>query len=486
MDRRRPSALREWSLVAAMLALAWLTRAVVLSALLLALLLWGPPWLMAGPLVLIAGDVARSVGGRGPLPGRAVRPADEPELAALVADVAERLGFREPLLVRIVPGVQAALGRTRVTGVRTRTLLLGLPLLRALTEAQLASVIAHELAHEQHIRDRRATALRSAHAMLAERLDGGLRPLAPLAARLLRASQPLLWQAETAADADAARVAGTAATDQALHATSLLDSAFDGLGDAWLSELAEKDQYPEDFYDALDTALGDPHVLRRAVRAAADEDALDPYAAADHPPFDRRTAALPSHTGAPYGAAPVPLRTAAAVERWCVRQLCGTDWERPEGEPDERVGDLRPVRLLDLPAERLHELGDGISRHLLEATRTDTPAEAVAATLDAFTDGTLEQLARRLEPGLRRAPATVRPALTRTVLAGAVGSPFAEVLRAAGWTYSSRWLNTVLTSPDDDGTVVDLTELVSDAVDSGDPGPLRALWASAAPKEQAV
>lgn len=485
MDIRRPSALREWSLIAAMTGLAWLPRAAVGSALLLALLLWGPPWLIVAGLFLIAGEVAKSVVNREPLPGRAVRPADEPELAALVRDVAERLGFREPLLVRIVPGVQAALVRARVDGAQAYTLLLGLPLLRRLTEAQLAAVIAHELGHERHLRDRRAILLRSAHAMLAERLDGSLRPLAPLAARLLRASQPLLWQAETAADADAARVAGTEAADQALHATSVLDSAFDGLGASWLSDLADEEQYPEDFYDALDAALSDPYLLRRALRAAADEDALDPYHAADHPPFDRRTAALPSHPGSPYAAAPLPLRTAAAVERWCTGELCLLEWPRIE-DTDEQGDGVKPVRLLELPAERLHELNDDISRHLLEATRKDTPAEAVAAALDAFADGGLEELARRLEPGLRRAPDSVRPALTRTVLAAAVSSPFAEVLRAAGWTYSSRWLNTVLTSPDDDATVVDLNELVHDALENGDPAPLRALWASAAPKEQTV
>lgn len=473
---------RGWLLGVAMVALAWLPRAVVGSVLILGLFVAGLRWPAAMALLLPVAGVARAVQeARGPLPGRAVRPEDEPELAGLVRDVAERLGFRGPLLVRIVPVVQASLGRAKVAGVRTHVLLLGLPLLRDLTEAQLASVIAHELAHEQHLSDRRYALLRFARAPLAARLDGRFRPLAPLAAPLLRASRPGLWRAETAADADAARIAGTEATAEALRRARLLDSAFEVLGDRWVAALAERDAWPGDFYDAVGTAVKDVHVARRAARAVADKDAVDPYAAADHPPLEHRVAALPAHPGTRYGTAPLTLRTGAAVEAWCDRRLAGRAWES-EPEPGD---ELDRVRVLGLPDDQLRELGYDTRFALLDATGRDSSTEAVARALDTLVDGTWPRLARRLEPALRWAPAAVRPTIARSVLAGAVSTAFAEVLCTTGWTYTGRWLTTVVTAPDG-GHVVDLSELLDEALRSGDPGPVLALWASAEPKEWAV
>ncbi|MCX5268465.1 M48 family metalloprotease [Streptomyces sp. NBC_00199] len=467
---------RDWLLGVAMLTLARLPEAVLVCALYLS----GLRWVAALLLGLAVRGVARTVSAaRGPLPGRAVRPQDEPALAELVRDVAGRLGFHQPLLVRVVPTVQAALGRTRIDGVRTPVLLLGLPLLRNLTEAELASVIAHELAHERHLHDRRHGLLRFARAQLAERLEGRFRPLAPFAAPLLRASRSALWRAETAADADAARIAGSEATAGALHRVGLLDAAFEGLGERWLSGLARQDAWPEDFYDAFDAAVSDPHVARRAARAAADADAVDPYGTADHPPLDRRAAALPAHAGPPFGSAVLTLRTGAAVEEWCVRELAGLDRE-PDEEPHD--DDVSAVRLLGLPHDRLRELGFDTRLDVLYAVRRDSSTRAAAAVLDALADGTGPLLARRLEPALRWAPATVRPALTRGVLANAASPAFAEALCAAGWTYSGRWLTTVVTPPDG-GSAVDVHELLDDALRSGDLEPLRTLWASAGPKE---
>ncbi|WP_327184634.1 M48 family metalloprotease [Streptomyces sp. NBC_01334] len=468
---------RQWLLGGLLLTLAWLPPVGFGAGLLVLFVLWrDSPALTL--LILFVAIVTRGVlGAPGPLPGRVVRPADEPELAALVQDVADRLGFRRPLLVRIVPDVRASLGRARVSGVRTRVLLLGLPLLRTLTEAQLASVIAHELAHERHVSSPRATLLRYSRARSAERLEGRFRPLAPLAGALLRASQPVLWRAETAADADAARIAGTAATAGALRRTALVGSVFERLGETWLSQLAEEESYPEDFYDALDAALSDPHVARRAARAAAEDDALDPYATADHPPLRQRLAALPTHPEAPYGPAPLGLRTAATVETWCLRQITGH-------EDGGTATDGTPVRLLGTDADRRRQLEDGTGPLLLcLTTRRKAPEEAVAVALDAIADGTWPRLARRLEPSLRRAPAAARDRLARSALMAAVSRTLVGPLRAAGWTPAGPWLDTVLTAPDG-GDAVDVHQLVGEALDSGDPGPLRALPMSAGPREK--
>ena len=493
---RRTSAPREWLLAAGMPALAWAPSAVVTAALMAGVVMWGPLWAVLGPPVLIAAGLVRNALERGRLPGRAVRPGDEPELAALVRDVAERLGFRAPLMVRIVPEVQASLGPTKVAGVRAYALLLGLPLLRALSEAQLASVVAHELAHEQHVRDRRTAALGFARHALADRLaTRRFRPLARPATALLRASQPSMWRAELSADADAARIAGPTATAEALERTGLLYEAFEGIGAGWWSALTEDNTYPEDFYDALDAALRDPLVLRRAARAAAEEDALDPYAAEDHPPVAARIAALPAgvEPSAEYGSEPLVLRTSGLVERWCVAELAGVETgtdDRPETPPEDtrhndRYDAPRPVRLLTMDAGRLHDLGDDTGLTLLlSATGRPAPEQAVAVALDAMADGTWPGLARRLEPDLRWMPAAVRPSVSRTVLAGAMTPALTTLLRAAGWSYASRWLNSALTAPD--GTVVDLHKLVSEAVEAGDPSPIRDLLASAGAWETVV
>ncbi|MER5433974.1 M48 family metalloprotease [Streptomyces sp. NPDC002588] len=460
---------REWLLGAALLILAWLPTAVACAACLGVTLFWHPDGSVLAPLLLfwfgVFGAVARK---RGPLPGRVVRPDDEPELAALVRDVAARLGFRAPLLVRIVPEVQASVGRVRVAGVRSHVLLLGLPLLRNLTERELASVVAHELAHERRERGHCAALLSYAHARLADRLDRRFRPLAPPAAPLLRASQRYLWRTETAADAGAAEVAGTEATASALERTVTLHSVFECLAEPWLSELAERDAWPKDFYDALDTAFADPHMAARAARTAAEDDAVDPYATADHPPLAIRLAALPTRAGTgTYGAAPVALRTGPEIARWCTRRLALQN--------GEEENDVQPVRLLALPPEELRELNDAPgTAPLFRATGTDTPAAAVATALDTLADGSWQRLARRLEPRLRRAPAAVRGQLARRVFTAAVAEALAETLETSRWTPATRWTTTVLTSPDGRRTV-DLRALVADAVTAADPAVPRAL-----------
>ncbi|MFF7647412.1 M48 family metalloprotease [Streptomyces canus] len=483
----RVSAAREWLLIAAMLTVTWLPLACV-GVVLLAAAAFGDLWPMLGlPLIWILVNALRAVGSRDPLPGRAARPEDEPELAELVRDVAARLSFDGPLLVRIVPLPMAALGRTKVSGVRSHVLLLGLPLLRALTTAQLVAVVGHELAHEQHIRDRRTSLLLSARGMLAQPLEGRFRPLAPLAAPLLRASQPPAWHTESAADADAARLAGTTAMCEALELTGLVVAAFDGLAERWLSDLAANQTYPQDFYDAFDAALRDPLVRHRSARTAAEDDAIDPYAMADHPPLAERMSALPHVEGASvYGTRPLALRGAAVIENWCVEQLAGLEDWRDAGGPGTAGKDRRPrrgrdrydppqpVRLLDLDPDRLHTPADAEALLVLQsATLQAAPQQALTAALDAIADGSWPRLARRIEPGLRWIPAAARPTASRDVMAGAVGNSLLGMLREVGWTYTSRWLSTVLTAPD--GTVVDLYDLLVAAVDSGDPAPVRAL-----------
>lgn len=473
--RRRSSAAAEWALAVAMTAVAWspsIGGALVWGALVL-FLSWGL-WPGAGLLALWVLSGLMRTAGRAPLPGRAVRPGDQPELTALVKDVAERIGFRAPLLVRIVPEPNAALGPARVSGVRSHVLLLGLPLLRTMTSAQLTAVVAHELAHEREVGDRRTVWLTRARAALQERLDGRLGLLTPLVAPLLRASGQRAWETELAADAVSVRIAGVVAVRGALERTSLLDEAFHGLGERWFAELAEDDSYPEDFYAAFDAVLRDPHVARRSARLASE--AADPYGLASHPPIARRLAALPdAGDEGPDGTEPVTLYGTEALERWCVRELAGLRGHDGAGDPP---GAPRPVRLLGPDGRRAPGTADD-GGPLREATGAGSAAEAVMGALDAVAEGDWPRLARRIEPGLRWVPRAERPSAARAVLVGSMAVALSAVLRGSGWRLAGRWMDTVVTAPD--GTVLDLRDMLAATVDGGDPGAVRVLLRSAAP-----
>ncbi|MFF6996089.1 M48 family metalloprotease [Streptomyces sp. NPDC008313] len=480
--------MREWLLITAMFAVAWLPVVCLTPALLAVAVIWHLPQAFLPPLMWMMMGVLRRFGGREALPGRAVQPGEEPELAAVVRAVAEQVGFREHLLVRIAPEPEAALGRAKVSGAHTYVLLLGLPLLRALTVGQLAAVIGHELAHRQHIGNRRASWLLDARSALAQRLEGRFRPLAPLARPLLRASQHQAWQAELAADADAARVAGSDNTAEALELLHASVATFEGIGERWLSELAEEHTYPEDFYDAFDAALRDPLVRRRSADVVAAQEALDPYHAAGHPPLGQRLAALPQAQGSRFWEnEPLTLHAATAIEQWCVHRLAGLDAPGVEGARDKAPrGNERPpgrgrqyeppepVRLLDRDTGRLHARhDDGDALALLTATRCETPVQALSAALEAVRDGSWPRLTRRLEPALRWMPAAERPSASRDVLVEAMGTALVPLLRGAGWDYASPWMSTVFTAQD--RSVLDVYELLSAAVDSADPEPVRAL-----------
>ncbi|MFJ5153773.1 M48 family metallopeptidase [Streptomyces sp. NPDC088353] len=471
------SAVRTWLLTATMTAVA---RLPLLGSTLLVVgvgVTWGMWQMVALPMLWILPALYATVLPDA-LPGRAVQPEDEPELAALVRDMAERTGFGAPLLLRILPEPAVLTGRVRIAGGHAYALLLGLPLVRALTATQLAAVIAHELAHQRHFDDRRARALLAARAAVAERLEGRLRPLAPLAAPLLRATQPWSWHEELAADAEAARVVGDAAVREAVERVAVIETAFDGLAQDWVEDLVEDGTYPVDLYEAFDLALQDPLVRDRAAREDAEDAALNVYALTTHPPSSVRTAALP-HTGirAAYGSAPLVLRDAEAVAEWCVQRLAcaGPGGTLQTGDGALRPEDLKPVRLLELDPDRFRLPADGgpHAEALPAATGQPSPDRALHAALDAVADGDWYRLARRIRPQLRWLPASVRRTVGGQVLAGAMGAALAPLLLEAGWSRTSRWIGTVLTAPD--GTVVDLYEVLVTAVDGGDPAPVHAL-----------
>jgi Zn-dependent protease with chaperone function len=456
------------ALTAAMAVLAHpVLVAGALGTLAAGLLLDGPPGVLL-PMAWVAIGVAGVLARPPELPGREVGPAAEPDLVELVDRVAGAVGFGQRVVLRIVPEPVASLARPRVAGTRTYVLVLGWPFLRLLARAELEAVVAHELAHRVELTSMAFRTVSRCRERLAAGLEGRPRMPAALAGRLLRASQARMWALELAADRVSAAAAGPAAASGALVRTATLGVAFDRLVAGWIDVTARHGRFPQDLYAAFADALADPNVQRRVRRLAAEDEAVDPYSAADHPPLDRRLAALPMVPPAGYDPAPVRLRDPVGLEQWCLGDLLG----QLEAGP----GTLRPVALRDAePHDYLPQAWEA-SSELRVATGARSTDAAVAATLDAVEDGRWIGLAESMEPAVRRLPPLLRHQAGRDVLAVNLAVAVAGRLLDRGWRRASRWMATIVRSPT--GELVDLHELVGAAVDGGSAGPLRDLLAA--------
>ncbi len=492
----RLSAVWSWVLIAAMGVVAH-PVAVVVGMVLIGVVLFVPDVPNRELLVMpIAGTVFNVLGAaarRNRPPGRVVRPAEEPELAALVRGVAAQLDFHAPLLVRVLPVPEVGLVPVKVSNQRGYALVLGWPLLRRLTAVQLTAVVAHEIAYQQNLLSRRDRMLGVTRGMVEASLDNRIRAPRAVSGWLLRATQEYLWRAEIVADARSVEVVGTAAVLGALWQVPVITTTFEHFVDDWVSVLAEDGCYPEDLYDALDAALDDPHVVRRTLAAVADDETVDLYSAASHPPLPVRRVALPEGVSAGRDdSRPVLLRQADNVQRWCLRELFPAGREdlkvdKEDGaDSAEGVGagseGLRPTRVLDTSPERF-DIAVDAGAELMRATGQDSISSAVATAVDALAEGSWPRLARAIEPGVGSAPPPLRATAVRDVMVGCLAHTISGLLRDAGWESASRWLTTVLLDPD--GAVVDVRELIEQAVDSGDPAAVRALLGAATPRAAA-
>ncbi len=226
--------------------------------------------------------------------------ADAPLLFEAVDVVSRRLGVRPPGQVRLayLPCCGVVAWR------RSRALLVGLPLLRILTRAEMRAVLAHELAHlargdatRAARRARFVACLERAVERRGDRLRGPLGAWARYclgeASRLIR---PVAWSQEARADRSAALIAGGGPACSALVKTAVVQPLFREVLAYYDPDAADVDLYA--FFRAFWFRL--PEELRAAMRLKvfADDGPPDPA----HPPLADRVALLqsyPDHVRAP-------------------------------------------------------------------------------------------------------------------------------------------------------------------------------------------
>jgi Zn-dependent protease with chaperone function len=243
--------------------------------------------------------------------GVEVTAADQPALWARVHQLAAQVGTRPPRRIFLVPEVNAAVWEnTRLLGLipGKRQMMVGVPLLMALTPAQLDAVLAHELGHYGN-RDTRLGglvgrtrqgvlgALRAAASPRKFTLPGAMLFVAVFkwyAQVVLRVTQEASRAQEYAADRVAAAISGKVNAIAALGEVQVVDTAFDFYLDRYVSRGLDIGLLPPppEVFGGFIGLLAEPSrqteldELRREPRAEK-ADAFD-----SHPPTPERIAAL--------------------------------------------------------------------------------------------------------------------------------------------------------------------------------------------------
>ncbi|MEK8227949.1 M48 family metalloprotease [Oerskovia sp. M15] len=169
-----------------------------------------------------------------PEPGVVLSPSDAPELWSTVRELADAAQTRVPDEIRLITDVNAAVSEeTRLLGLigGKRHLYIGIPLLQAMSVAQMRSILGHELGHysQQHTRLGAVTYRgRSAIMATVQELSGNLVGwfLKQYAKLYVLVSAAVSRRQELEADQISVRVAGRSTAQSALREVPLVDTAW--------------------------------------------------------------------------------------------------------------------------------------------------------------------------------------------------------------------------------------------------------------------
>lgn len=234
-----------------------------------------------------------------PAPGLVLPEQGAPRLWAEVRAIATRVGTRPPDEIRLVAEVNAAVSEdTKLLGLRSgrRHLYLGVPLLQAMTMAQVRSVLAHELGHYSH----RHTALGALAYRGREAIVRTILHVGPSSVTgwLLRgyavvyrlASAAVSRAQEVEADRASVRVAGKQAAADALRELPGLSAAWRFYLDSYVAWGLESGFAPAQVLEKFPTLLAaraDELARLRAEGPPEDRSAWD-----THPPVAERVALI--------------------------------------------------------------------------------------------------------------------------------------------------------------------------------------------------
>ncbi|MEV0066807.1 M48 family metalloprotease [Amycolatopsis sp. NPDC050768] len=410
----------------------------------------------------------------GDAPGLPVTAEAQPELWALVRELAEAVGTAPPDEIRIMNRANAAVfERTRWFGLRVtgRTLFIGAPLFAGLRVAELRAVLGHEFAHYSNRDTRFAGATyrgRVAILRVLSGLDGAswfsrlLRPLFQVYGWVYFAvSARVSRDQELAADVAAARVAGTAAATGALREIEALNVAWRDFVRKYLMmgwDAGYLRAQPAEGYRLL---LTDETRAHETARLCQDPPEEKPSPFDSHPPTAERISVLEaagviSGSGAEDRPASELLRDS--------EEVLGTAWFAElsdEGRTKQRTD---WDTLADVSSR--HEFGELAARVLR--------GRSVSGVLDALDAGRLEDLA---DPDLPiPADADQRARQELVTESARIRLSFVALSQAAGaggarWTISWSEVTALRLTPQYSGTLFPAI----DAAVAGDTAALRAL-----------
>jgi Zn-dependent protease with chaperone function len=254
--------------------------------------------LLVGVAVVVAARVVARVRPNPPS-GYTLDRCRAPELWAIVGELAGRLGTREPDEIRVIPDVNAAVSeQTTMSGLRGGRiyLIVGLPLLQAMTVQQLRSVLAHELAHYSR-RHNHLAALTYRGRMTIMQVIEQLQPTPSLAwlfsvyARLYFFVESAVGRSqELEADRYSVQEAGKQATLAALRETQLLVATWEVYLDNYLRWGWEAGYAPAEVFGGYRQWLNGGSDDITGLRRQAPEPRRPRWDS--HPAIDERVAAI--------------------------------------------------------------------------------------------------------------------------------------------------------------------------------------------------